>query len=291
MKVGFIGLGIMGSRMAANLLKAGIELTVYNRSKNKAEALLNQGANWTESLEELAVNNELVYTMLSKPEVVEELAFGPQGFAKHMKTHQTWIDSTTINPSFAKKMAQQCADANIHYLEAPVAGTKGPAEKGELVFFVGGGQSLIAKHQALFDIMGKKTIHAGPAGNGAAIKMTVNLMLGANMLAFTEAISLGTQLGIAENILHQVLLNAPVSAGFLSAIQEKLKTKDLTANFPLQWMQKDLGLATATAQELGISLPATAAGQQAFAQAVDAGWGEHDFSAIYHFLNQEEKVS
>lgn len=282
MKIGFIGLGIMGSRMAANLIQQGFDLSVYNRDITKAYPLKEAGANIAANVEELALASDIIITMLSKPEVVEELAFGKRGFTKHFKG-KTWIDCSTVNPSFAEEVHKKCNTLNINYLEAPVAGTKGPAQKGELVFFVGGDKDLMNRHMALFNAMGKKTIHAGAVGKGAAIKMSVNLMLGMSMLAFSEAIALGTKLGVTENTLHTVLLNSPVSPAFLAVIQDKLKTKSTTANFPLEWMHKDLALALKSASELQVSLPSTQAGEETFREAVKKRRRE-DFSSIYHHI-------
>jgi len=287
MKIGFIGLGIMGSRMARNLQREGHQLIVHNRTKNKAAELLKQGAQWAETPLQLAAESELVITMLSTPEVVEEVAFGQQGFVAGMTADQIWINCSTINPSAARKLAAAARQAHIHYVDAPVAGTKGPAETGELLFLVGGDKADLTICQPLFDIMGKKTIHFGENGKGSSMKMLINLLLAQSMLAFSEATALGQQMGLDREIMFNVLLNTPVVAPVLSAIRPKLESGNYEANFPLKWIQKDIHLATTTAYEHGLAMPSLNAAKEVYAMAKQSGLGDQDFSAIYQFLNEE----
>ena len=156
MKIGFIGLGIMGSRMALNLQKAGYQLTVFNRTKEKAAQLLEGGAHWAESPAQVAQESNTVISMLANPEVVKSLALSEGSLLDHLSEGDTWIESSTLNPSFVKIVAKQSEKRGVNYIDAPVAGTKGPAEKGELLFLLGGEKTAIEKHQPLFDIMGKK---------------------------------------------------------------------------------------------------------------------------------------
>ncbi len=166
MKIGFIGLGIMGSRMAANLQKAGHELVVYNRTKVKAEALLDAGAQWASSPAEVAGQVPVLFTMLSTPEIVREVAAGADGFLDVLAPGSIWVDFTTVNPSFSKEMAGLAEEKGIRFLDAPVAGTRTPAEKGELLVLVGGDADTVAECQPCFDVVGRKTIHVGANGMG-----------------------------------------------------------------------------------------------------------------------------
>lgn len=188
--IGFIGLGIMGSRMARNLQKAGYALTVYNRTKSKAKDLLAQGAKWANSPEEVVLDSNIIITMLSTPEAVREVALGKNGFLEVARTKSIWINCSTVNPSFAKEMAGKATEKGIVYMDAPVAGTKEPAEKGELVFLVGGDTEVIPKLNPLMQIMGKKIVPLGGIGQGSHMKMLINLLLAQSMLAFSEAMAL-----------------------------------------------------------------------------------------------------
>ena len=288
MRIAFIGLGIMGSRMAANLLKDGHELFVHNRTKDKARHLLDKGAKWADTPAKVTENCDVVITMLSQPEVVEEMALGQDGFLKTLSPTSSWIDCSTVNPNFSKKMAELSSAYGISFIDAPVAGTKQPAENGELVFLAGGSNGHIEKFAPLFECMGKKTILLGENGNGSAMKMLVNQLLAQSMVAFSEAMVLGEAMGIKQETLFDVLLNFPVTPPYLSALRAKLESGDHEANFPLKWMQKDAQLIAQSAFEHGVSMPSLNTVKEVFAMAKQKGYGDLDFSAIYEFMKEKK---
>jgi 3-hydroxyisobutyrate dehydrogenase/glyoxylate/succinic semialdehyde reductase len=284
MKIGFIGLGIMGSRMARNLLAKGHDLTVYNRTRAKAEALLAAGAAWAATPAEAAEAVEVLFTMLSSPEVVQTLAAEEDGFLEAMGEGATWVDCSTVNPSFARWMAAMAGAHGVRFLDAPVAGTKGPAESGDLLFLVGGPEDDLAKVRPLLDCMGRKVLHLGGAGQGAAMKMLFNLMLGSAMAAFGEALALGSALGFNAENLGETLGAAPVTAPFLKMKQEMIARGDFEAHFPLRWMRKDLHLVAQTAYEQGLALPNLNLIKEVYALAEKQGLGDQDFAAVYRIL-------
>jgi 3-hydroxyisobutyrate dehydrogenase/glyoxylate/succinic semialdehyde reductase len=199
MKIGFIGLGIMGSRMAANLRKKGHELIVHNRTKDKAQPLLDQGASWAESPAEVAKLVNVVFTMLSKPDAVAEVALiGKHSFLHKLPPKSLWVDCSSVNPSFSRLMAVEAQERKVRFLDAPVAGSKGPAEQAQLLFFVGGDGADVAAAKPLLECMGKAVHHIGGHGMGSAMKMVSNLLLGQAMVAFTEALVFGESLGITK---------------------------------------------------------------------------------------------
>jgi 3-hydroxyisobutyrate dehydrogenase/glyoxylate/succinic semialdehyde reductase len=284
MKVGFIGTGIMGSRMAHNLLKNNYNLVVHNRTKQKADSLIKAGAEWADSPLEVGTEADIVFTMLSNPEAVEQSAFGEKGFLTVMKNNSIWVDFSTVNPSFSKRMAEKTKEYGIRFLDAPVAGTKQPAENGELIFFVGGNKKDFEEIVPILEAMGKKILHLGDCGKGTSMKMVVNLMLGAAMASFSEAAVLGESLGFDKEIILNVLIGGPVAAPYLSAKKEKFISGKYEADFPLQWMLKDLELVNKTADESGLTLQTTNAAKDIFRQANQNGVGEMDFSVLYKFL-------
>jgi glyoxylate/succinic semialdehyde reductase len=290
MRIGFIGLGIMGSRMAANLIKAGHELVVYNRTPNKAEPLVALGAQLAGSPEEVGQACRLLFTMLATPEAVEEIANGPQGFLKALPGNSLWVDCSTVNPSFTLKMAKLAQKIGHRFIDAPVAGSLVPAEKGELLFLVGGDVTDVSEVQELFDIMGRATVHVGPVGQGTSMKMVNNTLLAQAMVAFAEALRLGTSLGISEEMLCQTLLNGPTAAPFLKLKEAKLLHKDFSPEFPLEWMHKDLHLAGVTAYEQAVALPSLHTTKEIYAQAKQSGLGEADFSAVYQLFSTNKTV-
>jgi 3-hydroxyisobutyrate dehydrogenase-like beta-hydroxyacid dehydrogenase len=286
MKIGFIGLGIMGSRMSENLLKNGYDLIVYNRTKEKALPLVKKGASLAGSPAEAGKKSDILFTMLADPDAVEETALGNEGFLSSLKENSLWIDTSTVNPSFSKKMSSKAKERNIRFLDAPVAGTLGPAERGELTIFVGGNKKDFDEAKPIMEAMGKKIIYLGENGAGTSMKMVVNLMLANAMVSFAEAMSLGEALGFSQDTLFNTLLGGPVAAPFLSGKKEKIQNKNFEAEFPLEHMQKDLFLVSQTAYENNISIPISNTSKEIYGSAVKNGFNKKDFSAIYEFLHK-----
>lgn len=289
MKVGFVGLGIMGSRMAGNLLKKGHELVVYNRTKDKAGPLIAQGAVFLESPRKVAESVSVIITMLSTPDAVTDSAMGKDGFLAHLRKGSLWIDCSTMNPSYSRKMADECRERGVHFMDAPVAGSKIPAEQAQLIFFAGGEKEDVEFSRPLLDAMGKAVIHIGGHGMGTSMKMVNNLLLAGAMAAFSEGLVLGETLGISREVLFNALLASPVSAPFLALKKPLIESGDFDAQFPLKWMHKDLQLASATAYECGVAMPASHAVKEAFALALRDGLGEKDFAALYQYLRQSRQ--
>lgn len=288
MQLGFIGLGIMGKPMARHLLNSGYSVVVYNRSPEKAESLGKEGAQVAASPYDVAQSADVVFTMLANPEAVKAVAQGENGLLNGLEAGKTWVDASTVNPSFSLEMAEECKAQRIRFMDAPVAGSKGPAENGELVFLVGGSDEDLETIRPYLDIMGKAVNHVGENGKGTSMKMVVNLLLGQSMMAFTEALNLGEALGIEQDKLMNTLVGGPVTAPFLQGKQPKIQQEDYTPEFPLQWMHKDLHLVTQTAYEAGIALPATSTIKEAFGLAKASGNGEKDFSAVYDYFKKQK---
>jgi len=289
MKIGFIGLGIMGSRMAENLLKKGHELVVYNRTKQKAGPLIAAGAVWAPTPADVAKQVTVLITMLAKPDAVAETALiGKHGFLNHLADNSLWIDCSTVNPSFSKLMAHEAKQRRVRFLDAPVAGTKAPAEQGQLLFFVGGEKADMDEARPLLEAMGRAVYHIGGHGMGTSMKMVGNLILAQAMVAFSEAIVLGEALGIPKDLLFNTLLSSPVAAPFLAMKRGKFESGNFETEFPLQWMHKDTQLVAETAYEAGVAVPATNTVKEIYALAVRKGLGEQDFSAVYKLLSEKK---
>jgi 3-hydroxyisobutyrate dehydrogenase/glyoxylate/succinic semialdehyde reductase len=285
MKIGFIGLGIMGSRMAANLQKGGHSLVVYNRTCEKAAQLLAGGAAWADSPATLATQVEIIFTMLAHPEAVKDAALGQDGFLPKLAPGRFWVDCSTVNPSFSMEMAAQARALGIRFLDAPVTGSKEPAAFGKLIFWVGGEPADVEACRPLFQCMGSRIVYGGRQGMGASLKMVMNQLLGTTMAAFAEALVLGRSLGLPLATLFEALLGGPAAAPFVAAKRERIENGNFEdADFLLRWLQKDLHLASVSAYETGVSLPLTNVAKEIYRFAIREGDGDKDFSAIYHFL-------
>jgi len=287
MKITFIGLGIMGSRMAANLLKNQVELTVYNRSKAPVEKLVMQGAKTANTMEAAVAEADIVFSMLSTPEVVEQCFLEKKGGLSAMQAGAIWVDCSTVNPSFSLRANAAAVARGIRFVDAPVAGTLPHAENGELVFFVGAEKSLYEMITPLLAHMGKKVLHIGATGKGASFKMLVNMMLAQSMLIFSEAVILGEKMGMDRDFLLSALPNLVVSAPFTKFKAEMVRSSDYEVQFPLEWMHKDLHLAALTAYELGQPLYLANMAKELFAAANKRGMGRLDFAAIHQFLETD----
>ena len=289
MRIGFIGLGIMGSRMAANLQKKGHELIVYNRTKQKADPLVANGAVWAPTPADVAKKVTVIITMLSKPDAVAETALlGKNGFLNHLIDNSLWIDCSTVNPSFSRHMAEEAKQRKIRFIDAPVGGSKGPAEQGQLLFFVGGEKTDVDEAKPLLEAMGKTVYHVGGHGMGTSMKMVNNLILAQTMVAFLEALVLGESLGISKQTLFNTLLGSPVVAPFMAFKRQKIEEGNFDAEFPLKWMHKDMQLAADTAYETGVVMPAANVTKEIYAFAMRNGLGEQDFSAVYKLLSERK---
>ena len=292
MKIGFIGLGIMGSRMAANLQKHGYPLVVFNRTRAKAEPLLGPCGTFSDSPAKLAEQVDGLFTMLAHPDAVEEAALGANGFLNHFRSNALWVDCSSVNPSFSKKMAGEAARREVRFVDAPVTGSAAPAAEAKLIFWVGADTVDLERIRPLLLCMGNKIVHAGGHGMGTSMKMVVNLLLGTGMAAFAEAMALGEGLGISRTMLFDSLLGTPAVAPFLASKREKIESENYEAEFPLRWMQKDMHLASVSAYESGVAMPITDVTKEMYRLAMRGGHDTEDFSAIYEFTmcgNRKER--
>jgi 3-hydroxyisobutyrate dehydrogenase-like beta-hydroxyacid dehydrogenase len=284
MRVAFLGLGIMGSRMAANLLKANYPVSVWNRTPGKDLDLVQAGALRAESPAACAAGADVVISMLATPEVVEQTALGPEGFLSALQPGSFWIDSSTVNPSFSKRMASECAARGLHFLDAPVTGSKEAAGTGQLVFLVGAKAEDLEAMRPLLEKMSKAIVHVGDCGMGSSLKVVNNMLAAQAGLAFAETLVLGESLGIPHQRLLDFFLGGPIASPLLNGKRAKYESGDFEPDFPLRWMQKDLQLAALTAYENGVGIPSANLAKEIFQLAARQGLAEADFTAIYQYL-------
>jgi 3-hydroxyisobutyrate dehydrogenase/glyoxylate/succinic semialdehyde reductase len=291
MKIGFIGLGIMGSRMAANLQKNGYPLVVFNRTRAKAQPLLDKGASFAETPAQLAEQVDVLFTMLAHPDAVAQAALREKGFLNHLKPKAVWVDCSSVNPSFSKKMAVAAASRQVRFVDAPVTGSAPVADQGKLVFWAGGDAADLEAIRPLLLCMGNKIIHAGGHGMGTSMKMVINLLLGIGMASFAEAMALGQGLGLSRKLLFDSLLATPAVPPFLALKREKIEKGNYEAEFPLRWMQKDMHLASLSAYEAGVAMPVTNLTKEIYRYAMRGGHDAEDFSAICEFMTGDHQRS
>jgi 3-hydroxyisobutyrate dehydrogenase/glyoxylate/succinic semialdehyde reductase len=284
LKIGFIGLGIMGSRMAANLQTHDYALVVFNRTPEKAEPLLHNGATWGNSPAAVAAQSDVLFTMLGNPEAVEAAALGPDGFLRASRPGSIWVNTSTVNPSFARHMAEQSQVHGVRYLDAPVAGSKDVAASGALTFLIGGDVADLDVCRSMLSSMGKRIVYVGGHGLGSALKMVNNLLGAVSMVAFAEGAALGQALGIPNQMIFDVLFGGPMIAPVVAAKRGKFEHENYEADFSMRWMHKDLHLASISGYEAGVSLPVVNATKEIYGLAMRAGYADQDYGSIYEFF-------
>ena len=281
--IGLIGLGLMGRPMGMNLLKAGYPLTVWNRTASRADELVAAGARLAKSPQEVAAVCDFLLTMVSDPPALEEVLWGPCGVMQSLKGGSIYVDSSTVSPALARKIAAACSERGVRFLDAPVTGGDWGAKKGELVFMIGGDPETLKEAEPLLGVLGKKLFHLGPNGAGQTIKLAMNAILALQVGALAEALALVTRAGIPGEKLVEVMQSSMARSGVLDVKAPNLLKDQYVPSFPLRLMHKDLGLALDLANQLGVALPATAAAREIYSAVKGAAKEDLDYSAVMRF--------
>jgi 3-hydroxyisobutyrate dehydrogenase-like beta-hydroxyacid dehydrogenase len=282
-KVGLIGLGLMGKPIGMNLLKAGFPLTVWNRTASRAAELVAAGAKLAPSPRELAANCEFVLSIVSDPPALEEVLWGQNGAMKSLQRGGIYVDSSTVSPTLARRVASACEERGMRFLDAPVTGGDWGAKKGELVFMVGGDAATLIEAEPVFRVLGKKWFHLGPNGAGQTIKLAMNLILALEVDALAEALALVTAAGLQGEKLVEVLQSSMARSGVLDIKSQNLLKGDYTPSFPLRLMHKDMRLALELARQTHVELPATEAAFKTYSTVKEATKEDLDYSAVMKF--------
>ena len=280
--IGFIGLGLMGKPMAANLLKAGFPVTVWNRTRARTQDLTQQGAEVAATPREAAAAADVLITMVSDPLALEEVLWAG-GALEGLRRGSTYIDSSTVAPTLARRIAAACSDRGAEFLDAPVTGGTWGAEKGELVFMVGGNAETLKRMEPVLSVMGKRWFHLGPHGAGQTVKLAMNMILALEVDALAEALALVTGAGLPGKRLIEVLQSSMARATVLDVKAPMMLEGNYAPSFPLRLMHKDLGLALDLANQLGVPLPATAAAREIYNGVKGAAKEDLDYAAVARF--------
>lgn len=283
--VGLIGLGLMGRPMGHNLLKAGFPLIVWNRTPSRADSLVAAGAKLAASPREVAAAADVFLTIVSDPPALEEVLWnsGDKSAFPALKKGAIYIDSSTVSPALARKISAASAAVGIRFLDAPVTGGTWGAEKGELVFMIGGETATLEVAKPVLNAMGKRLFHLGPNGAGQTIKLAMNSLLAVEVQAFAEALSLVQRAGIAGEKLVEVMQASMARAGILDIKAPSMLSGDFKPSFPLRLMHKDLSLALDLANQIGVALPATAAVRETYDYVKGSTSEDLDYAGIMRF--------
>jgi 2-hydroxy-3-oxopropionate reductase len=286
-KVGFIGLGIMGRPMAKNLMEAGYELVLHNRSPEKAEELAKEGnATAAESPRQVAQACDLVITMLPDSPDVEAVVAGEGGVLEGIRDGALLVDMSTISPVVTKELSAKVREKGASMLDAPVSGGDVGAIEGALSIMVGGSEEDFERARPLFDVMGKAATHVGPIGAGQVVKACNQIVVALTIEAVSEALVLGSKGGVTPEKLVEALSGGLAGSAVMEAKKEKFFSHDFEPGFRIEFHHKDLGIALAAGREYGVALPATAIVDQMFEALKAKGRGDRDHSALLTLLEE-----
>jgi len=279
-KVGFVGLGMMGNPMSRNLLKAGFDLTVWNRTESRMKEVVALGAKPGTSPKDVANRSQVVITMLTGSSDVEQVVLGKDGVLDGLTPDSVIIDMSTISPGVSQSVASKVAAKGLAMLDAPVSGSVGVAASAALTIQVGGDPKVFEAHRDVLAAMGKNIFRVGGNGMGCYVKLVGNALMGANMAVLAEALCLGAKAGIPSEVMIEVLKNTGGSSAVLERRSPNILSGDYKAQFALRMLFKDLGIALDCAGADAISMPIMGLVRQIYAQALADGRGENDFSAV-----------
>ena len=276
-KLAFLGLGQMGTPMARRLLAAGHDVTVWNRTPERAEPLVEDGAHQGSTPAEAGQGAEAAVTMLADPDAVDAVLFGPDGLAHGLQEGSTVIDMSTVGPQAVRRVAERLP-RGVTMLDAPVLGTVPQAEEGKLKIFAGGEQDVFDRWRPVLEVLGTPT-HLGPLSAGASMKLVVNSTLGAVMSGIGEALALADALGLDEEMTLNVLADSVVGTGITRA-RHSIESGIFPPRFKLSLAHKDLGLVNDAAGRAGLHLRLASAARDWFRSADEQGFGGLDYTAV-----------
>lgn len=286
-RIGLIGLGLMGRPMGMNLLKAGHTLTVWNRTPERAKELVAAGAVLAKTPHEVAASSEVLISIVSDPPALETVLWGHEGqndgALAGLEAGNIYIDSSTVSPMLAKRIAAACKERGVGFLDAPVTGGDWGAREGNLVFMIGGDVATLKEAEPILGVMGKKWFHLGPNGAGQTIKLAMNAILALEVGAMAEALALVTKAGLNGGQLVEVMQASMARSGVLDVKSPLMLKGEYKPSFPLRLMHKDLGLALDLANQLGVALPATAAAREVYNYVKGEAKEDLDYSAVMRF--------
>ncbi|WP_136809941.1 NAD(P)-dependent oxidoreductase [Desulfosediminicola flagellatus] len=279
-KYGFLGIGIMGKAMVANLLQAGLDVTVWNRTASRCDSLIDMGASHADSPAAVIEKCDITFAMVSDPEAAEALCFGEHGVLAGMSAGKSYVDVSTVAPETSQKISAAIKEKGGMFLEAPVSGSKKPAEDGTLVFLCSGDEALYTLAKPALDIMGKKSYYFSETGQGAQMKLVINMVMGTMMTAFAEGLALGDKIGLKMEDVIDVLAQGAINNPMFQLKGPLMADGKFAPAFPLKHMQKDMRLALQLGDKHSQPMYTAAAANNSYIKARDNGSEDEDFSAV-----------
>ncbi len=283
-EVGYVGLGVMGSSIVRRLLADGHDVTVWNRTREKAEPLLAEGASWADSPREVAASRELVFTMVTNTEAVRAVAEGEEGILAGLSPGAIYVDMSTASPANTRALAVRVTAVGAAMLDSPVSGTSVTVDQGKASLMVGGDTEVFERARPVLQSIGPKVIHVGPNGSAVTMKIAVNLSLAVQMLAFSEGVLLAEKSGISREKAVEVMLASVIASPMVAYRGPLVLGHPDEVWFDCHMMQKDLNLALELGWQLEVPLPTTAVTNELLTAANGMGVGGRDFAVLFDVL-------
>jgi 3-hydroxyisobutyrate dehydrogenase len=281
-KIGWAGLGNMGTPMVINLLKAGYPVQVYNRTRDKEKEVLAAGATSAAGLAQLGTDNEVIMVMVSDDEAAKQIFTAPEGLLAGEVSGKLFINVSTVAPQTSQFLDERCREKGAMFMEAPVSGSVKPAQDGTLIMLVGGTEEAHQKARPVLEVLGKLTVHTGPVGAGAAAKLAINYFLGLNLQGLAETVLFAKTNGVKTEDMLTIINEGAVGSGITKLKAGSILKGEYPAAFALKHLAKDLRLA----KEQSLDTPLSSPLYESFKQAQDGGLGDEDVMAIYKFLDK-----
>jgi 3-hydroxyisobutyrate dehydrogenase len=289
-KLGFIGLGVMGGRMAKRLLDAGHQVIGHNRTKSKAQWLLGSGLAWADTPRAVAESADFIFSMVTNTNALHSIVEGPDGLLAGLSEGKLYVDMSTVSPAYSQELSQQVANTGASMLDAPVSGSVITLEEGKLSIMVGGDPAAFEKAKPILLDIGPKVTHVGKNGLAVTMKIATNLSLAVQMLAFSEGILIAEKSGIKRETAVEVLLNSVIASPMVKYRGPFVLDMPDEAWFNVNKMQKDMNLALELGRQLNVPLPTTAVTNEFLTAARGMGLEEKDFASLFEVLAQMSGV-
>jgi 3-hydroxyisobutyrate dehydrogenase len=288
-KVGFLGLGVMGSRMAARLLDAGFTVTAWTRRAERAEPLRAKGATIADSPRDAAWDADVIISMVADDGVSRDVWLGARGALAGAKRGAVGVESSTLSPAWIVELAEHARTAGVAFIDAPVTGSRPQAESGEILFLAGGDRDDVERVRPVLKPMSRDVVHIGPVGSGARMKLINNVTSAVQAVALAEALAFIEACGLEPTAAMSVITNGAPGSWLVKTLAPRMMLRDYDVNFQLALMRKDITYAIEEARRCGVELGAAKAARDLFDAAIAAGLGESDFSAIAEAVKGKRK--
>ena len=280
-KIAFIGTGVMGSSIVKHLLKADYEVTIFTRTKEKAESVLSMGAKWTETVGQAVVDAEIVFTMVGYPSDVEEVYYADNGILANAQKGAVLIDMTTSSPALAKRIAEDAAQKGVNSIDAPVSGGDVGAKNGTLSVMCGGERETFEQVLPLLEVFGQQIVYQGKAGAGQHTKMCNQIAIATNMIGVCEALAYGRKAGLDADTILQSIASGAAGSWSLSNLAPRMIKGDFEPGFYVKHFLKDMNIALSEAELMNLPLHGLRLARDMYNELIEEGYGEKGTQVLY----------